>query len=77
MKIFRSTVGYTLIYHKRNEEVLEKLKVVPADDKLRRYKSNWLRRLTRMNSNKMTKIMLNCRPSGRRRFERPLRRLLD
>jgi hypothetical protein len=26
-----------------NEEILEELKVEPADDKLRRYKSNWLR----------------------------------
>jgi hypothetical protein len=28
---------------KRNEYILEALKVDPADEKLRRYKSNWLR----------------------------------
>jgi hypothetical protein len=34
--------------HKKNEDILEKLKVEPLDEKLRRYKSNWLRRVTRM-----------------------------
>jgi len=29
-KFFRRTYGYTLFYHKRNEEILEELKVEPA-----------------------------------------------
>ena len=33
--------------------------------KLKRYKLNWLH-VTRMNSNRMTKIMLTCRPNVRR-----------
>jgi hypothetical protein len=41
MQFFRSTVGYTLFDHKRNEESFEKLKVEPVE-KVRRYKSNWL-----------------------------------
>ena len=76
-KIFRRTAEYTLFDHKRNEEILEELKVKPVDQKLRRYKSNWLQRVTRMNSNRMPKIMLNYRTNGRRRRGRPLRRLLD
>jgi hypothetical protein len=51
--------GYTLFDHKRNEEILEELKVEPVDKKLRKYKSNWLHNLTRMNSNRMQKIVLN------------------
>jgi len=58
MKFFR-TAGYTLFDHKRNEEISEGLKVQPVDEKLRRFKSNWLRQVTRMNNNRMTKIMLN------------------
>ena len=54
-----------------------KLKVEPADEKLRRYKSNCLRRITRINNNRMAKIMLNYGPNGRRRLGRPLKRLLD
>jgi len=53
-------------------EILAELKLEPADEKLRRYKSNWLRHVTRMNSNRMPKIMLNYRPNGRRRLWRPL-----
>ena len=36
-----------------------------------------LRQVTRLNSDRMPKVMLNYRPTGRRRFGRPLKRLLD
>jgi hypothetical protein len=38
IKFFRRTAGYSLLDHKRNEEILEELKVESADQKLRRYK---------------------------------------
>jgi len=60
--------------HTRNEEILEELKAEPVDQKLRRYKSNWLRHVTRMDSSRMARIVLNCRPNGRRRLGRPLKR---
>jgi hypothetical protein len=53
------------------------LKVEPADQRLRRYKSNCLRHVTRMNSSRMAKTKLNYRTNGRRRLGRPLKRLLD
>jgi hypothetical protein len=56
---------------------LGELKVEPIDEKLRRYKSNWLRNVKRMKENRITKIMLNYRPNGRRRLGRPLKRLFD
>ena len=49
MKCFRRTVGDTLFDNKRNAEILENLQVEPADEKLRKYKSNWLRHVKRMN----------------------------
>ena len=51
--------GGTLFDHKRNVEILEELKVEPVDKKLRKYKSNWLHKLTRMNNNGMQKTVLN------------------
>jgi len=39
-KIFRRTAAYTHFDHKRNEEILEQMKVEPADGKLRSYESN-------------------------------------
>jgi hypothetical protein len=55
---------------------LEELKIEPADEKPRRNKSYWLRHVKRMNSNRVTEIVLNYRRSGRRRLGRPLNRLL-
>jgi hypothetical protein len=40
MKFFTRTAGCTLFDHKSNEEILEELKLEPADEKLRRYTSN-------------------------------------
>ena len=36
IKFFRRTAGYNLFDHKRNEEILEELKVETVDEKLRR-----------------------------------------
>jgi hypothetical protein len=77
MNVFRRTAGYTLLDCKRNEEILEEFKVEAVDEKRRRYKSNCLRHVTRMENNRMLKIMLNYRRNGRRRLGRPLKRQLD
>ena len=66
MKLLRLTAGYTICDHKRNEYILEELKVEPTDLKVRTYKSKWLRHVTRMNNKGMPKIMLNNRPIGQR-----------
>jgi hypothetical protein len=42
---------------------LEELKAEPVDEKLRRYKSDWLH-VTKMNSSRVPKIMVNQRPNG-------------
>jgi len=77
MKFLRRTVEYTLFDHKKNEEILEELTVEPDDEKLRRYKSNWLLHVTRMNNNRMPEIMMNLRLNRRRGLGRHLKRLLD
>jgi hypothetical protein len=55
MKFFQKNILYKLSDHKRNTDILEELKVEPVDEKLRKYKSNWIRHLTRTNSNMMPK----------------------
>jgi DNA-binding sugar fermentation-stimulating protein len=59
MNFSRRRAGYTLLDHKRNEEILEELRVERGDEKLRSYKPNCLKHATRMNSNRMPKTMLN------------------
>jgi DNA primase len=51
-----------------NEEILEESKVEPVDEKPRRYKSDWLRQVTRIKNNRMPKIMLDYRQNGRKRL---------
>jgi hypothetical protein len=53
------------------------MKVGQFDKKLRRYKSNYLRQVTRINNNEMPKIILNYTTNERSRFGGPLKRLLD
>jgi hypothetical protein len=57
-----------ILDYKRNEEILEDLEVEPTAAKLGRYKLNWLQYATRMNNNKMPKIISNFRRNGRRRL---------
>jgi hypothetical protein len=56
---------------------LEEFKVEPVDEKLRGYKSNWIRHATRINNKKMPNIMMKYRTNGRRQRGRPLKRKLD
>jgi hypothetical protein len=53
------------------------MKAEPLDEKLRRYKSTWLRHVTRMNKNRVTKITLNYRPHVKRRLGRPMKSIVD
>jgi len=54
MKFCKRTAHYALFDHK------EMKKLEPVAEKLRRYKSNWLGHVTRMNK-RMPKIILNYR----------------
>jgi hypothetical protein len=67
-----------LFDQKSNEENLDDLKIEPSGEKLRRYKSNWLRHVKLMNKNEwLPKLMLNYAPNGRSRLGRPLKKVLD
>jgi hypothetical protein len=61
IKVFRRIAIHILFDHKWNKDILGELKVEPVDEKLSRYESNWLRHVTRINSNRIPKIMLKYR----------------
>jgi hypothetical protein len=77
MKYLRRTKRYTLLNHKRNEEILEELHVTPLEDKLRTYRHKWFQHVHRMEDNRLPKQFLDYHPKGRRRPGRPCKRLLD
>jgi hypothetical protein len=56
---------------------LGELKAKSFDENLRRYKTNWIQHLTRMDSNRMAKVMLNYGQNRRRRLGTLLNRILD
>ncbi|KAJ4431590.1 hypothetical protein ANN_20189 [Periplaneta americana] len=71
------TAGYTLLDRKRNEEILEQLEVESVEEKISRYKLNWLDHVRRTENSRIPKIMMQYKPRGHRRPGRPFRRLLD
>jgi hypothetical protein len=76
MKFFR-TAGYTLFDQKRNGEIMEELKGELVDERLRRYKSNWLQEHVTGMNDRMPRIILNCKPNGGRHLGKILKRPLD
>ena len=66
MKFFRRKCRLHSFDYERNEEILEGVRVEPNEEKLRRYKSNWLRHATTMN---IPKIMLNYKPTDDKYLE--------
>jgi hypothetical protein len=46
------------------KKFLEELKAESVDEKVRRYKSNWLQHVTIMNNSRIPQIMLNYRSNG-------------
>jgi len=71
--------AHSFIYtfeHKINEEIMEEMKLEPADENLGRYESNCLQHVTRTKKG-MPKILLDYTPNGRRQLGRLLERLSD
>jgi hypothetical protein len=65
---------HTFWSHKERR-ILNELKVEADGDKLSRYKTYWLRHVTRRNSSRMARTVLNGKPNGRRWLGRPLKSL--
>jgi hypothetical protein len=63
---FLQTAGYTLLDHKRNEDILEELHVTPLEEKLYTYRHNWYQHVHRMEGYRLPKQLLNYNPKGRR-----------
>jgi glucose-6-phosphate isomerase len=70
----RRTAGYTLLDHKRNDEILEELHVTPLEEKLCTYRHNWFQHFHRLEVYRLPKQLLNYHP---KEDGRPLKRLLD
>ena len=67
------TAGYTKCDHKRNEEVLQKLKVQPIIDYIYSYQENWKCHIQWMGSGGLPKEILRYQPRGTRSIGHPMK----
>jgi hypothetical protein len=74
MKFMRKTAGPTLWGHRRNEEILKKLKVELTFKFIQNYWTNWKEHIERMDSSRIPNNLLNYRPHGKRSLGKPLKR---
>jgi hypothetical protein len=65
MKYLWQTAAYTLLNHKRNEDILEELHVTPLENKLCTYRHKWFQRIHGMEDNRLPKQLMNYHPKGR------------
>jgi hypothetical protein len=76
MKFLRRTAGYTLLDHKKCEDILQELNTTTVLEKIK-YRHNWVKRVHRVDNSRFPEALIEYNPRGRRRSGRPLKRLLD
>jgi hypothetical protein len=74
MCFLRFVKGRTRLDKIRNEDIREKLGVFSINDRIRRYRKDWLGHLERMEEGRVPKLALWYRSKGRRDPGRPCRR---
>jgi hypothetical protein len=74
---YMKTTGCIWTDYKTNTQIAKEFKITPILDKLLEYKRNWLQYVNRMPRNRLSKLKKHYSPTGRRNYDRPLKRLLD
>jgi hypothetical protein len=74
IRFLRSVAGYRLIDHRRNEDIREELQIIDINSGIKDYQIKWFQHFERMEQNRITKLLLNYKPRGRRDQGRPCRR---
>jgi hypothetical protein len=74
MHFLRSVAGYRLIDHRRNKDIREELQIMDINSRIKDYQIKWLQHLERMEQNRISILLLNYKPRGRRDERRPCRK---
>jgi hypothetical protein len=74
MKFMWRTAGCTKWDLKRNEEVLQELKMEPVLDYICRYKNNWREHVNRMSRTRIPKAIMYYQRRGKRSLGHPMKR---
>jgi hypothetical protein len=68
--------AFTWTDYKTNTQITKEIKITPILEKLLEYKGNWKQHVNRMPRNRLRRVMKHNSPTGRRKHDRPLKRLL-
>jgi hypothetical protein len=67
MKYLRRTAGYTLLDHKRNEDILEELHVTSLQENPCTHRHNWFQHVHRTGDYRLPKRLLNYHPKQKQK----------
>jgi hypothetical protein len=62
MKFLSRTAGYTLLDHKKNQDILQELNTTPVLEKITKYRHNWVKHVHRKNNSKFPKTLIEYHP---------------
>jgi hypothetical protein len=71
MRFLRSVAGNRLIDHRRNVDIKEEIQIIDTNSRIKNYQIKWLQQLERMEQNRISRLLLNCKHRGRRDQGRP------
>jgi len=77
MKFLRHLLGLTKLDKEKNQCIREKTGAQNIVKEIKQYQEKWLRHVQRMDTNRLSKQALQCKPKGRRNIGRPRKRWRD
>jgi hypothetical protein len=77
MKFLRHLLGIPKLDRERNQSMREKLGVQNIVLEIKQYQREWLQHVGRMDTDRIPKQALKCRPKGKRSIGHPRKRWKD
>jgi hypothetical protein len=77
MKFLKHLFGITKLDKEKNQCIREKFGVQNIAKEIKLYQQTWLQHVQRMDTNRISKQALQCKPNGRRNIGRPRKRWKD
>ena len=77
MRFLRHLLGITKLDKEKNQCIRQKLGVQNIVKEIKQYPKRWLQHVQRMDTKRLPKQALQCKPKGRRNIGRPRKRWRD
>lgn len=74
VRFFRSVKGCTRLDKILNQDIRSDFGMYKSAEEIQIKPTNWLKHVERMDDNRLPKLILNCKPTGRRTVGRPRKR---